>query len=93
MFFSCKRKANDEKILPENKQEWENLLDKNLSKWQPFLGIPHKSSGIKGYEQSEDVKKGTPLGLVNTNNIFSVINENGEDILKITGEIFGSLMS
>ena len=71
--------------------DWENLLDKDLSKWEVFLGIPHKSSGIPGYEDVEDVRKGTPLGIGNKRNVFSIAQENGEDILKITGEIFGSL--
>lgn len=92
LFVSCKQK-NTAKKSEFPPQEWEQLLDKDLSKWQPFLGIPHKSSRIKGYENVEDVHVGTPLGLSNLNNVFSVIQENGEDILKITGEIFGSLMS
>jgi len=75
--------------------DWEQLLDTNLTKWEPWLGVPHKASGIPGYEDVENVRTGgyKSLGLCNTNNVFSVIQENGEDVLKITGEIFGSLMS
>jgi hypothetical protein len=94
LFLSCKTKKTYKTVeLPNS--EWEQLLDKDLSKWQPFLGIPHKSSGIPGYEEVENVKVNTipPLGLGNKNNVFSVIQEDGEDILKITGEIFGSLMT
>jgi len=83
-FFSCQTKET-----PTSK--WENLLDENLSKWEVFLGIPHKSSGIAGYENVEDVKKGTPLGLGNRRNVYGVVMENDEPVLKITGEIFGSL--
>ncbi len=71
--------------------QWENLLDEKLSKWEVFLGIPHKSSGIPGYENVEDVRKGKPLGLGNLRNVYAVMIENGEPVLKITGEIFGSL--
>lgn len=93
--ISCKQKQKTTAIETETivPPIWEQLLDKDLSKWQPFLGIPHKSSGIAGYENVENVKIGNPLGLSNQNNVFSIIEENGEDILKITGEIFGSLMS
>lgn len=92
--FSCKenKPSSADKLIVVD-QEWVQLLDKDLSKWEPFLGVPHKSSGIPGYEDVEDVHVGKPLGLVNTNNIFSVIEEDGENVLKITGEIFGSLMS
>jgi len=76
---------------PTLEGQWENLLDDNLSKWEVFLGVPHKSSGIPGYEAVEDVRGGKPLGLGNRRNIFSVIEQDGEQVLKITGEIFGSL--
>jgi len=83
--ISCKQKNSD--------AGWENLLDKNLNKWEVFLGIPHKSVGIPGYENSIDIKNGKPLGLGNHKNVFSVIEEDGEELLKVTGEIFGSLNS
>ena len=93
LFLSCNqdKKSSIENQVPE--QEWKQLLDKDLSQWQPFLGVPHKSTGIEGYEDVEDIRSGTPLGLSNRNNVFSVIEENDEIILKVTGEIFGSLMS
>jgi hypothetical protein len=95
LFLSCKEKKTASTTSQMPNQEWEQLLDKDLSKWQPFLGIPHKSSGISGYEDVENVKVNTipPLGLGNKNNVFSVIEEDGVDVLKITGEIFGSLMT
>ena len=96
MVFTLVASCKDVKPTPKStpsKPSWKHLLDKDLSQWQPFLGIPHKSSNIEGYEHVEDVKVGTPLGLVNTNNVFSIIEENGEPVLKITGEIYGSLMS
>lgn len=84
ILFSCSNKTS----------EWTYLIDKDLSQWDVFLGIPHKSSGISGYENVEDVRGGyPPLGLGNKKNVFSVIDENGEDVIKITGEIFGALVS
>lgn len=87
--LSCKQKNE----APPKTPEWENLIDKKLSKWEVYLGIPHKSSGISGYENQESVTEGKPLGLGNRKNVFSVIEENNEEILYITGEIFGSLNS
>ncbi|WP_187388310.1 3-keto-disaccharide hydrolase [Seonamhaeicola marinus] len=78
----------------QSTEEWQNLVDKDLSQWDIFLGIPHKSSGIEGYETVEDVRGGhPPLGLGNKKNVFSVIEENGEEVIKITGEIFGALVT
>lgn len=73
---------------------WENLLDKNLTKWDKFIGVPHKSVNIEGVEKSDDGKTGVPLGMNNDpKNVFSVIEENGEELLYITGEIYGGLTS
>jgi hypothetical protein len=73
---------------------WEVLIDSNLSKWDTFMGVPHKSSNIVGYETIEDVRVGTPIGLNrDPKNVFSVINQNNEQVLKITGEIFAGLVT
>ena len=78
----------------QDKSDWKDLVDANLSQWDIFLGIPHKSSGIKGYEDVEVVTGGRPpLGLGNKKNVFSTIEEDGELLIKVTGEIFGGLIS
>ncbi len=83
-FVSCKKDTS----------EWINLIDEDLSQWDIFLGIPHKISGIPGYETVEDVRGGyPPLGLGNKKNVVSVIKENDENVIKITGEIFGAVVS
>ncbi|AUP81682.1 DUF1080 domain-containing protein [Flavivirga eckloniae] len=69
----------------------ENLLDSKLSKWDVWMGGVHTSVDID-FEKSDDVRTSKPLGLNNDpKNVFSVIQENGEDILYITGEIYGGL--
>lgn len=70
------------------------LLDANLSHFEKWNGVPH--STVKdlpeGTYQSKNVIDGTPLGLNNDiKNVFSVIIEDGEPVLKITGEIYGGL--
>lgn len=75
------------------KEKGENLLDKNLSKWDVWMGAVHKTVDLD-VEKSEDVRTGKPLGLNNDpKNVFSIINKNGETVLKITGEIYGGLTS
>ncbi len=74
--------------------EWQNLLDKDLSKFEIWMGIPHASvTGLPdGTYQSDNVHEGTPLGLNNdVKKVFSVTDEGGETVLKITGEIYGGL--
>ncbi|WP_298506996.1 DUF1080 domain-containing protein [uncultured Maribacter sp.] len=72
----------------KNKKGWEDLLDKDLSKWDIFIGVPHTTVNLEGYEKG-DGKHGTPVGLnKDPLQIFSVSDEN---ILKVTGEIYGGL--
>ncbi len=71
-----------------------DLLDRELSHWNVWMGIPHKTVKIPGLPQSdsEDCTLGTPLGFNNDPlGVFSVIEENGQPVLKITGQIYGGL--
>ena len=73
---------------------WIELLDSKLSQWELWMGVPHTSvKGLpEGTPQSDDYNKGTPLGLANDpKKVFSVIEEDGKPVLKITGEIYGGL--
>jgi len=74
--------------------EWTNLLNAKLTHWELWMGVPHES--VKdlppGTPTSPDGHKGTPLGLHNDpKHVFTVIEEDGQPVLKITGEIFGGL--
>jgi len=72
-------------------QNGENLLDSDLSKWDVWMGGVHTSVDLD-VEKSDNVRTSKPLGLNNDpKNVFSVIKGNGEDILHITGEIYGGL--
>ncbi|GAL86695.1 hypothetical protein MYP_3925 [Sporocytophaga myxococcoides] len=70
--------------------KWITLLDTNLSKWEMYLSFPHKD-GYKGLapvnEKGELLK---PIGYnKNVNDVFTVIEENGDPVLRISGEIYG----
>lgn len=82
-------------VSPSVSAEWQTLLDEDLSKWEVFIGVPHKSVEIPGRPSSgsEDGTKGEPLGLSDPLNVFSVEMVDGEPVLKITGEIYGGLTS
>jgi hypothetical protein len=71
-----------------------DLLDPRLSQWEVFMGVAHTSVPDlpEGTPTSEDVTKGTPLGLNHDpKKVFSTKTENGETILHITGEVYGAL--
>lgn len=75
-------------------KQWKPLLDAELSQFETWIGVPHSSvKGLpEGTYQSDDVHSGTPLGMhPKGKQIFSTITEDGDIVLKITGEIFGGI--
>ena len=74
--------------------DWTPLLDKDLSRWEIWMGVPHTSvEGLPaGTHQANRPQEGPPLGLGHDpKGVFSVAIENGEPVLQITGEIYGGL--
>jgi hypothetical protein len=68
-----------------------HMLDSTLSKWEVWMGAVHTSVDLD-VEKFDNVQTGKPLGLnKDLKNVFSVHEENGESVLKITGEIYGGL--
>ncbi|MGZ3764572.1 MAG: 3-keto-disaccharide hydrolase [Mucilaginibacter sp.] len=76
------------------KNEWTPLLDKSLSKWEIYQSFRHKL-GYKGEApKDENGNLIKPIGYnINQDNVFSVIEENGEPVLHIDGDIYGSLFT
>lgn len=74
--------------------EWKNMFDMELSNFEIWMGIPHVSvKGLpEGTPTSEDCHKGTPMGLNrDVKGVFTMIEEDGEPVLHVSGEIFGGL--
>ena len=82
--ISCKPEQN----------EWISLLDKDLSKWNMYLGYRLKN-GYEGQQPADE--KGQLIAPVGYNkneaNVFSVDMVNGEPVLHITGEIYGGVIT
>ena len=77
-------------------EEWTCLLDKDLSHFDTWLGVPHTSvEGLpEGTPRSNDFRSGTPLGLNrDPTRVFSVIEEKDDLVLRVSGEIYGSLIT
>lgn len=76
------------------KKEWTPLLDKSLSNWEIYQSFRHKT-GYKGdAPKDENGNLVKPVGYnLNVENEFSVVELNGEQVLKIGGPIYGCLFT
>ncbi len=80
IFFSCVNEKND----------WTNLIDKDLSQWDNYLSYRH----IEGYngDQPKD-ELGNLIFPIGENKdqygVFTIVEENNEQILRVSGEIYG----
>jgi hypothetical protein len=73
---------------------WTSLLDKDLSQWEMYLSYAHKPgySGEIPLDENGDTIQ--PVGYNrNDNNVFSVAEENGIPVLRISGEIYGCVFT
>ncbi|NBB81573.1 MAG: DUF1080 domain-containing protein [Verrucomicrobia bacterium] len=77
-----------------NEVVWHDLIDRELSQWEVWLGVPHSSVvGLpEGTYQSDNVHQGEPLGLhQDPKKVFSTQETDEETLLLISGEIYGGL--
>ena len=75
------------------KNEWQPLLDKSLSNWEVFIGVPEPGLNVPGYSEESRQKK-LPLGLNNDPlHVFSMEEENGQPVLHVSGQMLGGLTS
>lgn len=72
-----------------HQNEWTNLLDKDLSQWDVYLSYP--GDQIMSVIEGKAPATLQPIGLnKDDKRVFSVIEQDGELLLKITGEIYGA---
>lgn len=75
----------------EADEQWIALLDKDLSQWNIFMGVPHTSVDLPGYPKG-DGKQGTPIGLnKDPLRVFTVEGSEGAPVLRISGEVYAGL--
>lgn len=76
------------------KNGWTNLLDKNLSQRAMYLSYRHIETYNGGIPRNDKGEIIQPIGYnKNENNVFSVIEENGKPVLKVSGEIYGCVFT
>ena len=73
---------------------WTRLLDRNLSQWRTYQSYRHQL-GYKGQVPTD--AQGRPVPPIgydkNEANVFSVVLEQGEPVLRISGEVYGCLFT
>ncbi|MEN8124895.1 MAG: DUF1080 domain-containing protein [Bacteroidota bacterium] len=81
--YSCKEEAH-----------WTNLLDKELSHWDNYLSFRHQVGYNGQTPKDKDGKLIPPIGLNQKGyNVFTVIEEENEPVLIISGEIYGCVFT
>ncbi|MFA0964398.1 DUF1080 domain-containing protein [Roseivirga sp. BDSF3-8] len=84
LFYSC----------AEKEEQWTSLLDKDMSQWQSYLSYRHQNeyNGEQPVDSAGNVIQ--PIGVDSDSfNVFSVIEENNELLLRVSGEIYGCVYS
>jgi len=81
-------------VATTQKSSWLSLLDKDLSKWDTYLSYRHKD-GYNGKVPVDDKGDSViPFGYnKNEGSVFSMIQENGQPVLKVSGEIYGCVFT
>jgi hypothetical protein len=80
---SCRRESS-----------WTSLLDKDLSLWEMYLSYAHKPGYAGEMPLDENGDTLPPVGYnKNIHDVFSVREENGEPVLRISGEIYGCVFT
>jgi hypothetical protein len=74
--------------------DWTPLLDKSLSKWRTYESHRHVP-GDKGLPPTDAQGKAIPaIGYdKNEANVFSMVQQQGQPVLRISGEIYGCLIT
>ncbi len=73
---------------------WTSLLDKDLSQWEMYLSYAHKTGYNGEIPMDENGDTIQPVGYnKNERNVFTVLEENGDPVLKISGEIYGCVFT
>lgn len=75
-------------------KEWQTLLDPELSQWHSYLSFKHNEDYNGDAPTDANGKHIAPIGLNNDPyGVFSVSEQHGELVLRISGEYYGCLFT
>ncbi|WP_111708888.1 3-keto-disaccharide hydrolase [Lutibacter citreus] len=80
----------------KSSKNWKPLLDKELSNWDVWTGVPDKTvkNFPAGYVIPKDGKPVEAIGLSNEMGVYKVtLDEKGAPVLNISGEVYAGLTS
>ena len=84
LLFSCETQKND----------WTSLLDPELSHWDSYLSYRYPENYQGEIPKDEDGNPLAPIGLNKDQyDVFTMIEENQEAVLRISGEIYGCVVT
>ena len=70
------------------------MLDRDMSQWEVYLSYRHQDGYNGDMPKNEDGSFIKPIGYnKDTARVFSVVEENGEPVLKVSGEIYGCVFT
>jgi hypothetical protein len=75
------------------KEEWTNLIDNKLSNWETYLSFRHSTSYNGTAPIDESGKPIDPIGYNKPNSVFTIVEEAGEPLIKVSGEIYGCIFT
>lgn len=94
LFASCSQVKNKQKIVESKEQNWEELIDTNLSKWDNYLSYQHQPGYDGTQPKNEQGEPISPIGFNNPSyNVFSTIQEEDDIIIRVSGEYYGCLIT
>jgi len=75
-----------------DKDGWTYLFDKDMSKWTTYLGTPRPETVVTGIPKDEKGNYTHAIGFdKDERKVFTTTIVNGEPVLRVTGEIYGSV--
>jgi hypothetical protein len=92
IFFRCILLVSIVSCSTTPDDHWRPLLDKNLTQWETYLSYQHKVDYKGSIPVDDQGNAVVPVGIVKNNSqVFTMVEENGESILHVTGEVYGCL--
>ena len=73
--------------------DWQPLWNgRDFTGWVKFLGVPHADFDVPGQVRDTSGRYAQPLGRDNDPlNVFSVVEQDGEPVIRVSGQVFGTL--
>ncbi len=95
MVCSCTQKEENMASEPEVESTWITLFNgKDLTGWYTWQKQPEPTSEVSGMEKDGEGNYIDPIGKNSDPlNVFTVVEEEGEPAIRISGEVFGILVT